>query len=219
MSFTVSLCHRHVREIRIWINNHSHGFLWDTVLIHAPISTTVWLNQLHLLMLARWHFHFQSSGLFATKQLFSKMLFTGTHLVMNRCVRVLLECNWIQMHIYSLTLSDDIFKCLLLNGNIWISLRILLKCVKYVPTVRINNNLALVQIIIWGTPGHKPLSETTVVRFLTLLCITQLQGVDIDYISTFSVDWYGIFIHCLRDCFADTRRERLAHYRWSNPGW
>ena len=48
-----------LREIMIWISNYIHGSLWDTILIHAPILTTGWLNHLHLLMLTRWKFHFQ----------------------------------------------------------------------------------------------------------------------------------------------------------------
>ena len=46
--------------------------------------------------------------------------------------------------------ADDIFKCIVLNGNIWISIKISLK---FVPEVRINNIPALVQTrrqaIIW----------------------------------------------------------------------
>ena len=39
--------------------------------------------------------------------------------------------------------SDDIFKCIFMNDNVWISIEILLK---FVPRGPINNILALVQI-------------------------------------------------------------------------
>ena len=54
----------------------------------------------------------------------------------------------------------DIFKCIFLNENVWISL-------KFVPKVRINNIPALVQIMDWHRPGDKPLSEPKVVSLPT----------------------------------------------------
>ena len=51
---------------------------------------------------------------------------------------------------------DDIFKCMKLNENVWISNKILLK---FVPKGPINNIPALVQIMAWRRPGDKPLSE------------------------------------------------------------
>ena len=59
-------------------------------------------------------------------------------------------------------LAGDIFKCVFLNENIWISIKISLK---FVPKVRINNNPALVQIIAWRRIGDKPLSEPMLARF------------------------------------------------------
>ena len=55
---------------------------------------------------------------------------------------------------------DDIFKCIFLNENARISLKISLKVV---PKVRINNIPALVQIMAWRRPGDKPLSEPMMV--------------------------------------------------------
>ena len=46
---------------------------------------------------------------------------------------------------------DDIFKWICLNEIISISIKILLK---FVPKGRINNILALVQIIAWRRPGN-----------------------------------------------------------------
>ena len=47
--------------------------------------------------------------------------------------------------------ADDIFKCIFVNENAWIALKILLK---FAPKVRINNIPALVQIMAWRRPGR-----------------------------------------------------------------
>ena len=70
--------------------------------------------------------------------------------------------------------SDDIFKCIFLNQNAWISLKISLK---FVPRVRINNIPALVEIMAWRRPGDKPLSEPMMVSLLTHICVIRPQWV------------------------------------------
>ena len=55
---------------------------------------------------------------------------------------------------------DDIFKCIFLNENAWISIKIPLK---FVPMGQINNIPALVQIMACRLVGAKPLSEPMVV--------------------------------------------------------
>ena len=60
------------------------------------------------------------------------------------------------------TLADDIFKCIFLNENIWIAIRISLK---FVPEVQIYNKPALVQIMAWRLIGAKPLSEPMMAYF------------------------------------------------------
>ena len=65
------------------------------------------------------------------------------------------------LHKYGLTppgqngrhFADDIFKCIFLNGNVWMSLKISLK---FVPGVQINNIPVLVQIMAWCRQGDKP---------------------------------------------------------------
>ena len=69
---------------------------------------------------------------------------------------------------------DDIFKCIYLNGNIRISIKISLK---FVPKGLINNIPALVLIMAWCRPGDKLLSEPIMVRSLTHICVTRLQWV------------------------------------------
>ena len=70
--------------------------------------------------------------------------------------------------------ADAIFKCIFLNENERISLRISLK---FVPKGPINNNPALVQIMAWRLPGDKPLSESMLVRLPTHICVTRPQWV------------------------------------------
>ena len=54
----------------------------------------------------------------------------------------------------------DIFKCIFLNENLWISIKISLKFVHKGP---INNTPALLQTMAWRRTGDKPLSEAMVV--------------------------------------------------------
>ena len=66
--------------------------------------------------------------------------------------------------------ADDIFKCIFLNENVSIAIKISLK---FVPKGPINNNLALVQIMAWRRPGDKPLSEPMMVSLPTHICVTR----------------------------------------------
>ena len=89
--------------------------------------------------------------------------------------------------------ADDIFKCIFLNENAWMSLKISLK---FVPKVRINNIPALVQIMAWRRPGGKPLSEPVMVSLLTHICVTLPQWVNHAMWSTWwfnDYPWYMIW--------------------------
>ena len=57
---------------------------------------------------------------------------------------------------------DDVFKCIFMNENIWISIQI---SRKFVPKDPINNIPALVQIMAWHWPGDKSLSEPMIAQF------------------------------------------------------
>ena len=70
--------------------------------------------------------------------------------------------------------ADDTFKCIFLNEDVRISIKISLK---FVPKGPINNIPALVQIMAWCGPGDKPLSEPMVVRLPTHICVTRPQWV------------------------------------------
>ena len=65
------------------------------------------------------------------------------------------------------------FKCIFLNENLWILIKISLK---FVPKGPINNIRALVQIMGWCRPGNKPLSEAVMLSLLHI-CVTWPQWV------------------------------------------
>ena len=71
--------------------------------------------------------------------------------------------------------ANDIFKCIFLNENVWISIKISLK---FVPQGPINNIPALVQIMAWRRPGDKPLSEPMVVSLPTHICVARPQWIN-----------------------------------------
>ena len=71
--------------------------------------------------------------------------------------------------------ADDMFKCIFMNENVWIPIRISLK---FVPKVPINNIPALVQIMAWRRSGDKPLSQPMMDSLLMHICITPPQWVN-----------------------------------------
>ena len=72
--------------------------------------------------------------------------------------------------------ADGIFKCILFNENVWISINISLK---FLPKGPINNIPALFQIMTWRRPGDKPLSEPMMATLLTHICVTRPQWVNV----------------------------------------
>ena len=71
-------------------------------------------------------------------------------------------------------LADAIFKCIFMNENAWISIKISLK---FLPKGLSNNIPAMVQIMAWRWTGDKPLSEPMMVNLLMHICITQSRWV------------------------------------------
>ena len=70
--------------------------------------------------------------------------------------------------------ADDIFKCIFLNENVWIPIKI---SIKSVPKRPIDNIPALVQIMAGRRPGDKSLSESMMVSLTTHICVTRPQWV------------------------------------------
>ena len=94
--------------------------------------------------------------------------------------------------------ADDILDCLLLNENVWISIKISLK---FLPKGPINNIPALVPIMTWRRPGDKPLSEPMMVSLLTHICATRPQWVkDMNYHFFLHCTIYSLPVHMYRWC-------------------
>ena len=72
--------------------------------------------------------------------------------------------------------ADDIFKCIFLNENVWIPIKISLK---FVPKGPINNIPSMVQIMARRRPGDKPLSEPMVASLPTHICVARPQWVEL----------------------------------------
>ena len=85
--------------------------------------------------------------------------------------------------------ADDNFKCIFLNENIWIPIKISLKFVRKGP---INNIRSLVQIVAWRRPGDKQLSESMMVSFLTHICASRPQWVNL--IILYRVVWLPLWL-------------------------
>ena len=81
---------------------------------------------------------------------------------------------------------DDIFKCIFLNENVWISIKISLKFVCQGPIHKIPT---LVQIMAWRRPGgDKALSGPMMARLPTHICVTWPQWVN-EYTFGFYIFW------------------------------
>ena len=66
---------------------------------------------------------------------------------------------------------DNNSKCIFLILNVWISVKI------FVPSGPIKDIPALVQIMAWCRPGHKPLFEPMTFNLLMHMCVTRPQWV------------------------------------------
>ena len=88
--------------------------------------------------------------------------------------------------------ADNIFKCIFLDENVWISIKISLN---FVPKGSINNIPALAQIMAWRRPGDKPLSEPMMVSLLMNICVTRPQWIE----KLRTVQFHYNMVHIL-DC-------------------
>ena len=105
---------------------------------------------------------------------FSTRASVATVLTTHPCVSRCLKVNTLRLRQYGRCFADNVSKCIFLNENVWISLKISLK---FVPKVPINSIPALVQILAWRRLGDKPLSEAMMVSLLTHICVTRPQWV------------------------------------------
>ena len=94
--------------------------------------------------------------------------------------------------------ADDIFKCIFLNENVWISIKISLK---FVPKGPINNIPALVQRMAWRRPGDKPLSEPMMINLSTHICVSRPQWVNRNMESELWINIFGMHNKITVDIF------------------
>ena len=104
--------------------------------------------------------------------------------------------------------ADDVFKCIFLNENVWILLKISLK---FVPKGPINIIPSLVQVMAWRRPGDNPLSEPMMVSLLTHICVAWPQSVKSKGISNHYASW--LFILKLGQ--ANTKKNINTPHYWS----
>ena len=112
--------------------------------------------------------------------------------------------------------ADDIFKCIFLNENVWISIKISLN---FIPKGPINNIPTLVQIMAWRRPDDKPLSEAMTVNLPTHICVTRPQWVNygrkqIPYTSVQSsseFQWLKRMIGYQLCCSSDSHQSNISH--------
>ena len=129
--------------------------------------------------------------------------------------------------------ADDIFKCIFLNENVWIPIKISLK---FVPKGPINNIPSMVQIMARRRPGDKPLSEPMVASLPTHIFVARHQWVEliIPFANfngkTVEVwEWKSNFIphfsgHLITYLYLDSPSQRASisklwrhHYIWNRP--
>ena len=112
--------------------------------------------------------------------------------------------------------ADDIFKCIFLNENVRISIKISLN---FVPKGSINNIPSLVQIMAWGRPGDKPLSEPMMVSLLTHICVNRPQWVKArkqrmwksQYKANTIMNWVQLYHSHI--CHYGDERHTVVYYR------
>ena len=90
---------------------------------------------------------------------------------------------------------DDIFKCILVNDNSWISIKISLK---FVPEGPINNIPALVQMMARCRPVDKPLSEPMMVWLPTMCVSLGLNGLVAAHVANLFANVCIVFSMAMR---------------------
>ena len=93
--------------------------------------------------------------------------------------------------------ADDVFKCIFVNENGWILLKISLK---FVPKGPINNIPSLVQVMAWRRPGDKPLSEPMMMSLMTHISATRPQWVNWRTDTCHTIIW-PTFVWCLNKIY------------------
>ena len=95
------------------------------------------------------------------------------------------------------------FSIAFINENVSISVKFWLK---FVPNVRINNILSLVQTMAWRTPGNKPLPERMIASLLThIWCRHHMQIISL------------LLALCISGGFRSQRYTYFLSFLWCTP--
>ena len=159
-------------------------------------QNVVWKNLFKPEWVKRYHYYYLSMSAIIVESAFIHHAF-AIHTIIKNTYTEWGLLNILRPRQNGRYFADDIFKCIFLNVNAWISLKISLK---FVPRVRINNIPSLIQIIAWRRPGDKPLSEPMMVSLLTHICVTRPQWVKMHNTLWFRRNTLS-FIHSKRHIF------------------
>ena len=126
------------------------------------------------------HFCSESSILGYGTGAFWDLWIRSIHFLQNTQINIIipaaeLTLNSLRLRQNGCHFPDDILKCIFLDENVWISIKI---SFKFVPNGPINNISALVEIMAWRWPGEKPLSEPMMVSLLMHICVVRPQWVN-----------------------------------------
>ena len=165
-----------VRGIHRSSMNSPHKGQWRGALVFSLICIWIngWVNNREAGDLRRYRAHYDVTLMIASDSWFANVYFIYKvyHRHFGRGVRLVI--NTLRPWQNGRHFADDILKCIFLNENVWIPIKISLK---FVPKGPINNIPALVEIMAWRRPGDKPLSEPVTVGLPTHICVTRPQWV------------------------------------------
>ena len=116
------------------------------------------------------------------------------YVIMTPSCEVHIKLNTLRPRLNGRHFADAIFKCIFLNENVWIPIKI---SPKFVPKGLINNISSLVQIMVWRHPGAKPLSEPMMVSLLMHICVTRPQWVN----KTACISYFAVIMISVLGCF------------------
>ena len=167
-----------VREIHRSPVNFPHKGQWRGALIFSLIYARIndWVNNREAGDLRRQHGHYDVIVMYCSDL---QLVTIGFGMVMwrvgDRPSLKPMRFNTLRPRQDGRHFPDDIFKCIFVNENLWISINISLKIV---PKGPINHIPAMVQIMAWRRPGDKPLSEPMMISLPTHICVTRPQWVN-----------------------------------------
>ena len=101
-------------------------------------------------------------------------------------------CKTLRLRQNGRHLLDDIFKCLFLNENVSVAIKIVLGFVAEGP---INSIPELFQVMAWRRPSEKPLSETMMIR-LPSLDLNELMSVLYDSSNRDGMNMVEVMVFC-----------------------